>query len=180
MKTQRFIIAALLLMGASLFSQAQHYQKRYISTAVPFLTIAPDVRGASLGFSGVATSPDAFSMFYNPAKYAFMKNDRTMIATGFSAFSSVASRQILLYDAFAQKIGKSAIAATARYNRSGEIDYLDENDYHLISFRPREFAIDVAYSYIIYLLCENLNIFQFDLKDIQVDNHFLKEYKLIF
>ncbi|MBQ6729286.1 MAG: type IX secretion system outer membrane channel protein PorV [Bacteroidales bacterium] len=147
MKTQRFIIAALLLMGASLFSQAQHYQKRYISTAVPFLTIAPDVRGASLGFSGVATSPDAFSMFYNPAKYAFMKNDRTMIATGFSAFSSVASRQILLYDAFAQKIGKSAIAATARYNRSGEIDYLDENDYHLISFRPREFAIDVAYSY---------------------------------
>ena len=64
MKTQRFIIAALLLMGASLFSQAQHYQKRYISTAVPFLTIAPDVRGASLGFSGVATSPDAFSMFY--------------------------------------------------------------------------------------------------------------------
>ena len=147
MKTKRIFFAALLLLGASLSSQAQTMQASPITTAVPFLTNAPDARGAALGFSGVATSPDAFSMFYNPAKYAFMSNDHTMIASGFNAFSTLVSDQYLLYDAFAQRIGNSVIAATARHYSCGDINVYDVYNQHLGSYRPQEFAVDVAYSY---------------------------------
>lgn len=146
MKTKRIFFAALLLLGASLSSQAQTMQASPITTAVPFLTNAPDARGAALGFSGVATSPDAFSMFYNPAKYAFMSNDHTMIASGFNAYTTFPN-QYMLYDAFAHRIGNSVIAATARYHRCGDIELYDANHQSLGYYRPQEFAVDVACSY---------------------------------
>src|SRR3954470_11738525 len=42
-----------------------------ITTAVPFLLIAPDARGGGMGDYGVATSPDAASTHWNPSKLAF-------------------------------------------------------------------------------------------------------------
>ena len=146
MKTRRLLFAAVLLFGASLSSQAQTLQASPITTAVPFLNNTPDARGTALGFSGVATSPDAFSMFYNPAKYAFMSNDHTMIASGFNAFTTFPD-QYMLYDAFAQRIGNSVIAATARYHRCGDVVLYDAFHQNLGSYRPQEFAVDVAYSY---------------------------------
>ncbi len=147
MKTRRFLFVALLLLGTSFSSHAQTLQTRPITTAVPFLKNTTDARGAALGFGGVATSPDAFSMFYNPAKYAFMSNDHTMIASGFNAFSEIVADQYVLYDAFAQRIGKSVIAATARYHRCGDIVVHDAYNQNLGSYRPQEFSVDVAYSY---------------------------------
>ena len=147
MKTRRLLFAAVLLFGASLSSQAQTLQASPITTAVPFLNNTPDARGTALGFSGVATSPDAFSMFYNPAKYAFMSNDHTMIASGFNVFSAFQDRYMLLYNAFAQRIGNSVIAATARYHRYEDLVLYDEYHQNLGSYRPHEFAVDVAYSY---------------------------------
>ncbi len=149
MKTQRILIAALLLLGSLPVSVAQTYSPNIITTAVPFLKNTPDARGASLGFNGVATSPDAFSMFYNPAKYAFMSNDHTMIASGFDFNPNrfISPSPFLLFDAFAQKIGNSAIAATARYCSCGEIEYRDQYNQSLGTYRPREFAVDIAYSY---------------------------------
>ena len=145
MKKRKFLIAVLLL-GISLLARAQNLQPRQITTAVPFLTNSLDVRGASLGFSGVATSPDAFSMFYNPAKYAFMQNDHTMIASGLNALNSMALDQYSVFDAFAQKIGRSAIAATVRYNHVGDITLVNEFNENLGYYSPQEFAIDLAYS----------------------------------
>ena len=153
MKTKRAILVALLLTGASLLSQAQIHISPSIKIAVPFMNNMPDARGASLGFSGVATSPDAYSMFYNPAKYAFMQTEHTMIASGIDLLSQYypinhPASPILFYGTFAQKIGKSAIAATARYYyMGGEIDYVNEYNQSMGSYMPREFAIDVAYSY---------------------------------
>src|SRR5258707_15567492 len=42
-----------------------------ITTAVPFLLIAPDARAGGMGDYGVATSPDPNSIHWNPAKYSF-------------------------------------------------------------------------------------------------------------
>ena len=53
-----------------LFSQ----DRRVITTAVPFLMISADARASGLGEQGVATSPDAFSQHWNPAKYVFLDN----------------------------------------------------------------------------------------------------------
>ena len=39
-----------------------------------FLTIGPDSRGEGLGNTGAASSPDASSLYWNPAKYGFINS----------------------------------------------------------------------------------------------------------
>ena len=46
-----------------------------ITTAVPFLLISPDSRAGGMGDVGVATSPDANSLHWNPAKFAFVEDE---------------------------------------------------------------------------------------------------------
>jgi hypothetical protein len=46
---------------------------RVRSVAVPFLRISPDARAAAMGDAGIATTPDAHSMFWNLAKTPFTK-----------------------------------------------------------------------------------------------------------
>ena len=53
----------------------QDLEYNVISTAVPFMIIAPDARSAGMGDLGVSTSPDVYSMHWNPAKYAFIEDD---------------------------------------------------------------------------------------------------------
>jgi len=55
-------------------------QTSEITTAVPFLTICPDARGTSLGWTGAATSPDIFSQSQNPAKYAFFRPKKSILS----------------------------------------------------------------------------------------------------
>ena len=50
-------------------------QLNTITTAVPFLMIAPDSRSGALGDAGVALSPDGNSLHWNPAKMAFSENE---------------------------------------------------------------------------------------------------------
>ena len=51
-------------------------QDRVITTGVPFLMISPDARAAGMGEMGVATSADAYSQQWNPAKYIFSTSER--------------------------------------------------------------------------------------------------------
>ena len=46
-----------------------------ILSSLPFLTIVPDARGASLGDAGIAISPDPSAMHFNAAKIAM--SDKT-------------------------------------------------------------------------------------------------------
>jgi hypothetical protein len=46
-------------------------QDRVLNPGVPFLLVAADARAAGMADIGVATSADAFSQQWNPAKYAF-------------------------------------------------------------------------------------------------------------
>ena len=43
-----------------------------ITTAVPFLLISPDSRSGAMGDAGVAISPDANAIHWNPAKLVFI------------------------------------------------------------------------------------------------------------
>ena len=69
----KFILFFSILLSLFHNVSSQDSNKKYntITTAVPFLTICPDARSASMGLSGVATSPDIYSQNQNPAKYAF-------------------------------------------------------------------------------------------------------------
>ena len=73
-----FCLLGLWLAGTSVTQAqltpeetAQQLQLNTITTAVPFLMIAPDSRSGALGDAGVALSADAHSIHWNPAKMAF-------------------------------------------------------------------------------------------------------------
>ena len=69
MKLKQINYTFLLSLMAS-FSMAQN-SSRGITRGVPFLMITPDARAAGMGDLGVATSADAYSQHWNPAKYVF-------------------------------------------------------------------------------------------------------------
>ncbi|MCK5765569.1 MAG: type IX secretion system outer membrane channel protein PorV [Bacteroidales bacterium] len=118
-----------------------------ITTAVPFLMIAPDARGGALGDAGVSTSPDANSMHWNPAKYAFV--DKQM---GFSLSFSPWLRKLvndiyLGYLTGYYKIDdRQTVAMSLRYFSLGEILFTDEIGNPLNYYSPYEFALDGTYA----------------------------------
>src|ERR687891_1792648 len=52
-----------------------------VTTAVPFLRISPDARAGGMGDVGIATSPDANSIFWNLAKTPFATGTGSIGAT---------------------------------------------------------------------------------------------------
>ena len=66
-----FILSLTLLLGVSFSTQAQ-----VAITAVPFLQIEPDSRGAAMGNTGVAIADNASAMFWNPAGLAFQRGNQ--------------------------------------------------------------------------------------------------------
>jgi len=78
MKVIRLSVIAILLVVFSINkSSAQisrdQLQLNTITTAVPFLLIAPDARAGAMGDVGVSTPADAASIHWNPAKYITAK-----------------------------------------------------------------------------------------------------------
>ena len=67
---RNFIILFVIFFGVL------NAQDRVITTGVPFLMISPDARAAGMGELGVATSADAYSQQWNPAKYIFSISER--------------------------------------------------------------------------------------------------------
>ncbi len=118
-----------------------------ITTAVPFLMIAPDARGSAMGDAGVSSTPDANSMHWNPAKYAFIEKDM-----GFSVSYSPWLRKLvndinLAYLGFYKRIDdRQTVAATLLYFSLGDITFTDEMGNSLGNYRPNEFSIDGTYS----------------------------------
>jgi hypothetical protein len=121
---------------------------RVVTTAVPFLSIAPDARAAALGDQGVATSSDAFSNHWNPAKYAFVKND-TGAAISYTPYLSKLVNDIFLADVtyFRAVDERSAWAVGLRYFSLGEIQ-IGERPADFINpliERPNEYVFDASY-----------------------------------
>src|SRR5256714_7199862 len=69
----KLIAAVILLIGGIIPSvNAQTAQPiNVVTTAVPFLRIAPDARAGGMGDLSVATSPDASSSYFNLGKVPF-------------------------------------------------------------------------------------------------------------
>jgi len=118
-----------------------------ITTAVPFLIIAPDTRAGALGDAGVASTPDANSLHWNPAKYAFIKKDMGF-AVSYSPWLRALVNDInLAYLTGYKKFGKDqAIAASLLYFSLGNITFTDIIGTTIGNYKPNEFAVDVCYS----------------------------------
>jgi hypothetical protein len=122
-------------------------QLNTITTAVPFLSIAPDSRAGALGDAGVASSPDANSMHWNIAKLAFIEKE-SGISISYSPWLRALVPDISLsYVSAYKKIGdNSAIGGSLRYFSLGDIKFTNEDGLAIGDFNPAEYAFDVGYS----------------------------------
>lgn len=138
-----FLIITTVAFAVNSYAQ----NERPISTGVPFLMIAADARAAGMGDNGVATSPDAFSQQYNPAKYAF-----SLKKQGFSAsytpyltslVNDISLGQVTYFNRFNER---SAIGSSLRYFSQGEIELRNTAEDIPVIVKPNELALDVSYS----------------------------------
>lgn len=118
-----------------------------ITTAVPFLLIAPDSRAGAMGDMGCATPADINSQHHNPAKYVFNKK-KFGISIAYSPWlRQLVSDINLAYLAMYYKVSDmDALSFSLRYFSLGSIDFTDEFGGSMGSQQPNEFAIDLGYS----------------------------------
>ncbi|MBC32157.1 MAG: hypothetical protein CMH48_15115 [Muricauda sp.] len=122
-------------------------QERVITTAVPFLNIASDARASGMGDMGVATSVDAFSQQWNPAKFAFAERKMGIGISYTPYLESIVNDVSLLNANYFNKINeRSAFAVSLRYFGLGEIELRQTIDQEATLVKPNEFAIDGSYS----------------------------------
>lgn len=152
MKFRLLIITTLSIICLQAIGQANYQelsgkQLNTITTAVPFLSISPDARAGGMGDIGVSSTPDVYSMHWNPAKYARFDKDMSIGLAYSPWLRKLVPDMNLAYLAFVKKLNdQSAVAATLRYFSLGEIIFTDEAGQNPQPYNPNEWAIDATYS----------------------------------
>ena len=139
-----FILSLTLLLGVSFSTQAQ-----VAITAVPFLQIEPDSRGAAMGNTGVAIADNASAMFWNPAGLAFQRGNQASITH--SNWLANFNVDDLFYDYLVGKYyveGIGTIGAHLTYLNLGEQIQTNEDSPDIISkFNSYELALGLSYGF---------------------------------
>lgn len=143
------VIIIGLFFAQNCWSQDAPEYSKVVGVGVPFLMVAADARSAGMADQGVATSTDAFSQQYNPAKYAFSL-DKQGFSISYTPYLINLVNDISLAQAtyFNRISEKSAFAASLRYFGLGNIDLrqTDDPDEVVNSVNPNEFALDGSYA----------------------------------
>jgi len=118
-----------------------------ITTAVPLLMISPDARAGAMGDAGVATTPDANSIHWNPAKLAFIEDDMGFAVSYTPWLRALVPDINLAYLSGYKRIDdQQTIGATLLYFSLGNIVFTNIVGEVTGEFNPNEFAFDVAYA----------------------------------
>lgn len=118
-----------------------------ITTAVPFLLISPDSRAGGMGDVGVATSPDANSLHWNPAKYSFIDQEVGFAVSYVPWLRNLVPDINLSYISGYKKLNKNEVVAMElRYFTLGDITFTDVIGNNLGQYKPSEFALGSSYS----------------------------------
>ena len=150
-KKTSLLVLIVLLVGSQVqaqsISQLSGKELNTITTAVPFLQIAPDSRGGAMGDVGCATSADINSQAYNPAKYVFNKNTFG-ISVSYSPWlrNLVSDINLLYLSTYWRMTEMDAIAFSLRYFSLGDIQFTDDMGNPTMQENPNEFALDFTYS----------------------------------
>ncbi len=139
------------LLSLSVFTFAQEEQPNPVLTGAPFLRVSPDARAGALGDMGAATSADAFSQYWNPAKYAFSKS-YSGIAVSYTPYMSGITDDVFLLNAsyytFLGSEERSTLSASIYYFNIGEINLTELIGTQIVDngiAKPNEFSIDLSY-----------------------------------
>ena len=140
----RNIIVSLILIFNVVFLFSQ--ERRVITTAVPFLMISADARASGLGEQGVATSPDAFSQHWNPAKYVFLDN-ASGVGVSYTPYLSKLVNDVFLANINYYNIidERSSWSTSFKYFSLGDIDILQNPQDIPYLENPNEFTLDASY-----------------------------------
>ncbi|MDY0101561.1 MAG: type IX secretion system outer membrane channel protein PorV [Lentimicrobium sp.] len=157
MRISSFVRFSVLLgMFTALFSnvQVQAQDNNYIgqdlntiTTAVPFLLIAPDARSGGMGEAGVSSAPDANSLHWNAAKYTYIEN-----SMGFSMSYSpwlralVSDINLAYLTGYVKLKDDQVVSGSLLYFSLGDILFTDIIGDPIANYRPNEFALSAAYS----------------------------------
>ena len=118
-----------------------------ITTAVPFLLIAPDSRAGGMGDVGVATTPDANSIHWNPAKLAFASKDMGASISYVPWLRALVPDINLSYITGYQKLDNNqAIGLEMRYFTLGDITFTNITGDIVGQYKPHEFALGGSYA----------------------------------
>lgn len=153
--TKIFATAVCLftLVAATSFSYGQgtttgQDAPKTITTAVPFLLVAPDSRSAGIGEAGVALADDASAMHWNAAGLAFSEN-RMGFGMSYSPWLralGIPDINLMYLSGYFNTGDAGVIGASLRYFSLGQIDFTDGLGQPIGSDKPNEFALDVAYA----------------------------------
>jgi hypothetical protein len=146
MKKLPLLFICLIIVS---IANAQDSFNRVITTGVPFLMVAADARAAGLGDQGVATSADAFSQQWNPAKYAFALDKQGFSVSYTPYLTDLVNDISLAQVTYFNKLNeRSAFAGSLRYFGLGGIELRQTGDPNedFVTVSPNEFAFDGSYS----------------------------------
>ncbi len=120
---------------------------RVITTGVPFLLIASDARAAGMGDLGVATSADAYSQQWNPAKYGFSEA-KSGLGISYTPYLSKLVNDIFLGNItyFNRLSEGSAFGVSFKYFSLGEIEIVQDEFSEALIEKPNELTIDASYA----------------------------------
>ncbi|MDR9417926.1 type IX secretion system outer membrane channel protein PorV [Gracilimonas sp.] len=147
-----------LFIAALIFVLPTTINAQVAITAVPFLQIEPDSRGAGMGNTGVAISDNASALFWNPAGLAFQEgsNQTSITHSNWLANFNVSD---LFYDYVVGKYyieGIGTIGTHLTYLNLGEQVVTDETGPEPISrFNSYEVAFGASYG---HKLSENFGV----------------------
>ncbi len=150
----RITLVVLVIIASISTIQGQNDKVTYIgqdlntiTTAVPFLQIAPDARAGGMGEAGVSSAPDANSMHWNPAKYTYLEN-----SMGFSMSYSpwlralVSDINLAYLTGYAKIDENQTVAGSLLYFSLGDITFTDIQGATIGNYRPNEFALSASYA----------------------------------
>lgn len=145
MKYLKIGIIVLLVFASTKISFAQGEPG---SAAVPFLLIAPDSRGGSLGESGTGLADNSSAIFWNPAGIAFLSGKDVSIthSNWLPQFKLDLFYDYLTFRNYIKSLNGS-ITASITYMNYGEFVRTGENDpTPLGTFRAYDAALTVGYA----------------------------------
>ena len=143
-----FSIALAAGVGASAQTTAFGDNLNVVTSAMPMLNIGPDARMGGMANAGVAASPDANALFWNPAKLAFMGAGNMQGGLSYTPWLRRLVPDVeLMFANVAMGLGeRSGVGASLRYFSLGDITFRNEQGDEQGTYRPYEMALDLAYA----------------------------------
>ncbi|MBI3004090.1 MAG: type IX secretion system outer membrane channel protein PorV [Ignavibacteriales bacterium] len=137
-------MSAVVLTG---FLAVQTLSTQVITSAVPFLLIAPNSRASGMGEAGVALADDGWASFWNPAGYAFQRGSEISLSHANWLPQFYLSDLWIAHFIYKQEVQDidGTISTGITYLNLGEFNRTENDPTVLETFKGYEFALTAGY-----------------------------------